>query len=274
MKKFLTMVLCLVLGLTAMVGMVGCKEQDKYVTVGYTDYAPMNYMEDGELVGFDTELAKTVFTNLGYKVRFKLIVWENKYVELNNGTIDCIWNGFTSNGEDDGVPRSQSVDFSYNYMQNAQCIIRKASDPAINSKADFAGMTVAFENNSSGEALAKSYKEGGEGVEDDINLMPSGLSTQMDALNAVLQDTADYAIVDILLANATLSQSAYADLVINEGLEIGVEYYAIGFKKNSDLTAKVNAELEKLAENGYLTTLATKYNLATSVITNYTSQKA
>ena len=45
------------------------------------------YFEENDFVGFDTELAKTVFTNLGYKVRFKLIVWENKYIELNNGTV-------------------------------------------------------------------------------------------------------------------------------------------------------------------------------------------
>lgn len=274
MKKLLTLLLTVILAVGCCMGLTACGGNDEYITVGYTDYAPMNYTnENGELVGFDTELAEKVFSELGYEVRFKLIVWENKYVELNNGTIDCIWNGFTSNGEDDGIPRSQSVDFSYNYMQNAQCIIKNVNAPAINSKGDFAGKTVAFENNSSGESLAKSYKEGGEGTEDDINLMLSGKSSQMDALTAVLQGTADYAIVDILLANATLTQSSYSSLVVNEGLEIGIEYYAIGFKKGSDLTAKVNAKLEELATEGYLDTLAAEYNLATSVITNFDSQK-
>ena len=273
MKKFLVLLMTVILAVGCCMGLTACGEKD-YITVGYTDYAPMNYTdENGELVGFDTELAQKDVSELGYAVRFKLIVWENKYVELNNGTIDCIWNGFTSNGEDDGVPRSQSVDFSYNYMQNAQCIIRKSDAPVINTKADFEGKTVAFENNSSGEALAKSYKEGGEGTADDINLMLSGKSAQMDALTAVLQGTADYAIVDILLANATLTQSTYSSLVVNEGLEIGIEYYAIGFKKGSDLTAKVNAKLEELATEGYLDTLAAEYNLATSVITNFDSQK-
>ncbi len=274
MKKFLTLLLTALLAVTCCFGLTACGDDDsKYITVGYTDYAPMNYTEDGELVGFDTELAKKVFGDLGYEIRFKLIVWENKYVELNNGTIDCIWNGFTSNGEDDGVPRNQSVDFTYNYMQNAQCIIRKSTSAALTSREDFAGKTIAFESNSSGESLAKSYKEGGEGAADDINIMLSGLSAQMDAVSAVLNGTADYAIVDILLANATLAQSTYSSLVVNEGLEIGVEYYAVGFKKGSDLTTKVNDQFEKLGKDGYLMTLATKYNLATSVITNFDSQK-
>jgi polar amino acid transport system substrate-binding protein len=274
MKKFLTLLLTALLAVTCCFGLTACGDDDsKYITVGYTDYAPMNYTEDGELVGFDTELAKKVFSDLGYKVRFKLIVWENKYVELNNGTIDCIWNGFTSNGEDDGVPRSQSVDFTYNYMQNAQCIIRKSDAPAITSREDFIGKSIAFESNSSGESLAKAYRDAEEGTADDIAIMLSGRSSQMEAVSDVLNGTADYAIVDILLANATLTQSTYSSLVVNEGLEIGVEYYAVGFKKGSSITAKVNSQLEKLAENGYLMTLATKYNLATSVITNFESQK-
>ena len=271
MKKLLTMILCLVLGLTAMVGMVGCKEQEKYVTVGYTDYAPMNYMEDGELVGFDTELAKTVFTNLGYKVRFKLIDWSNKYVELNGGSIDCIWNGFTSNGSDkiNGVdtPRNQSVDFSYNYMQNAQCILRKSSTPAVSSNADFNEKSITFESGSAGESLADSIAE-----TEGITVNNTGAVSQMEAITRLNGNNADYAIVDILLAEAIIAN--YPDLVINEGYEIAVEYYAIGFKLGSDLTAKVNAELEKLAENGYLKTLATKYKLENSVLTDYTDQKA
>ena len=271
MKKLLTMVLCLVLGLTAMVGMVGCKEQDKYVTVGYTDYAPMNYMEDGELVGFDTELAKTVFTNLGYKVRFKLIDWSNKYVELNGGSIDCIWNGFTSNGSDkiNGVdtPRNQSVDFSYNYMQNAQCILRKSSTPAVSSNADFNGKSITFESGSAGESLADSIAE-----TEGVTVNNTGAISQMEAITKLNAGNADYAIVDILLAEAVINN--YEGLVINEEYAIDVEYYAIGFKLGSDLTAKVNAELEKLAENGYLKTLATKYKLENSVLTDYTDQKA
>ena len=265
MKKIITLMLTLVLTLGAVMGLTACNN-DKYITVGYTDYPPMNYEQDGELVGFDTELAEKVFTELGYKVRFKLIVWENKYTELNGGSIDCIWNGFTSNGADDGVPRSQSVDFTYNYMQNAQCILRKSTTPAISSNADFNGKSVTFEAGSAGEALALSIAE-----TEGVTVNNTGVVSQMDAITRLNGNNADYAIVDILLAEAIIAN--YPDLVINTGYDIAVEYYAIGFKLGSDLTAKVNAELEKLGQNGYLTTLATKYKLATSVITDFTSQK-
>lgn len=265
MKKIITLILVAMLSLTACIGMVGC-QNDKYITVGYTDYPPMNYEKDGELVGFDTELAEKVFTELGYKVRFKLIIWENKYTELNGGSIDCIWNGFTSNGDDDGVPRSQSVDFTYNYMQNAQCILRKNTTADVTDPSAFDGKSIAFENSSAAESLVEGYAE-------NNNAMPTGKASQMDAITALNNGTADFAVVDILLAQSIVNQPDYSSLVINEGIEIPIEYYAVGFKKGSELTAKVNEQLEKLLENGFIKSLAEEYNLATAYITDYSSQK-
>ena len=95
----------------------------------------------------------------------------------------------------------------------------------------------------------------------------------MDAVTKLNEGVVDYAIVDVLLAQAILAQDAYSSLVINEGIEIDVEYYAVGFAKGSELTAKVNMAFEFFAQTGYLQKLATKYNLATSVITDFSAQK-
>ena len=264
MKKFI-MAVAMILAVVLSCGVfAGCSKPT--VTIGYTDYAPMNYEEDGELVGFDTELAKTVFANLGYEVRFKLIEWPNKYMELDSGTIDCVWNGFTANvADDDGIQRSDKVDFSYNYMTNAQCVIRKSSTAELSSSAQFVGKSVTYESGSAGETYVK-------GVAGNVNKQPA--DSQMVAIQKVSAGTAEYAVVDVLLARAIAGQGNYADIVINESIVIDAEFYAIGFKKGSELTSKVNAELVKLAENGYLATLAEKYGLSTQVITDYADQIA
>lgn len=267
MKKLLTLVLALMLGATCLFTATACgKSDDKpTVTIGYTDYAPMNYEEDGELVGFDTELAKKVFGDLGYNVRFKLIEWSNKYTELDSGIIDCVWNGFTANvADDDGVQRADKVDFSYNYMQNAQCIISK-SGAEISSVAELDGKSVAFEAGSAGESYV-------DGLTGNINKKP--VVSQMDAVREVNAGTAQYAVVDILLAQSLAGQGNYSTIVINDDIQIDVEYYAIAFKKGSDLTAKVNQKLVELAGNGYISTLAQKYGLSTQVIIDYSSQIA
>ncbi|MBR5192489.1 MAG: transporter substrate-binding domain-containing protein [Clostridia bacterium] len=278
MKKILTFILTAMLLVSACFGLTACgnstvvdPRKGNTIVVGYTVYEPMNYTEDKVLVGFDTELAIMTFEALGYNVQFKCITWENKYIDLTEEVIDCIWNGFTSNGTDkiDNVetPRDQLVDFSYNYMQNAQCILRKSTTAEITDTTQFNGKNVAVERGSSGASLAKSYKT------ENVNININELSSQMDAITKLNEGLCDYAIVDVLLANAILEQSAYSDLVLNQSVEIGVEYYAIGFAKGSELTAKVNATLEFFAQTGYLQKLATKYNLATSVITDFSSQK-
>lgn len=250
-------------------GLVACKEEGttakKTVVIGYTDYAPMNYEENGTLVGFDTELAKKAFGDLGYQYRFKLIDWANKYSELEAGTIDCIWNGFTANcADDDGVQRADKVDFSYYYMTNAQCVIRLNSATELTSASELVGKSVAYEASSAGDSYVSA-------IEGNIN--KKAVTSQMDAVREVNSGTSQYAVVDLLLAKSLIGKNDFANVVINASIEIDAEYYAIGFKKNSDLTAKINEKLETYASNGYLAQLAEKYGLSNQVITDYSDQK-
>ena len=91
----------------------------------------------------------------------------------------------------------------------------------------------------------------------------------MDAVREVSAGTTGYAVVDLLLAKSIAGKGDFANLTINESIQIDAEYYAIGFKKGSDLTALVNAKLVEYAQNGKLATLAEKYNLTNQVITDF-----
>ena len=268
MKKILTLILTVVVALGACVGLTACGKQ-KYanvrpnvISVGYTDYAPMNYKDDkGVLIGFDTELALMVFNALGYEVNFKPIDWGQKYTELNGKNIDCIWNGFTANSvdSDDGVARSEKVDFSMYYMQNAQCIVKKATTANVASWADLAGKAIAYEAGSAADSLVSSELE-------NVQVSKKDVASQMDAIREVNMGTADYAVVDVLLAEQICGKGDYVNLNQNEGIEIGIEYYAIGFRKGSELTEKVNVMLKAFMETGQLKALAEKYGLENSLI--------
>ncbi len=271
MKK----IIAFVLALTMLACFVGCApsqsggeqnqtEKKETIVVGYTIYAPMNYKdENGELIGFDTDLAKAVFGNLGYEVLFQEIDWNNKYTDLNSGAIDCVWNGFTCNtADDDGIARSEKVDFSYNYMENRQVIVVK-SDSTIAAAADLAGKTGAVESGSAGETYAKEF----EGA--DIK----GFNYQTDCLMEVNSGARDFAVLDAQLAKSYCGKGDYANLKIVEELSSDVEFYAIGFKKNSELTAKVNEQLDALAKDGTIQALAEKYGVLNTTILDYSDQK-
>lgn len=236
----------------------------KTIVVGYTIYEPMNYKdENGKLVGYDTELAEAVFGNLGYEVIFQEIEWSSKYTDLDSGTIDCVWNGFTCNtADDDGVLRSEKVDFSYNYMENRQVVVVK-KDSGIATAADLSGKLGVAESGSAGESYAKEFE----------GSTFKGFTKQTDCLFEVNAGTADFAVLDAQLAKSYAGQGDYANLIILEDLSSDVEYYAVGFKKGSDLTAKVNAEFEKLGADGTIAALAEKYGVANTAIKDFADQK-
>lgn len=259
MKKLLALILAIA---CIVVCFAGCGEDT--IVVGYTLYAPMNYLDDdGELIGFDTELAKAVFEELGYEVVFKKIEWSAKYTDLDAGTIDCIWNGFTCNvADDDGVQRADKVDFSYNYMENRQAVVVK-KDSGIAKPEDLNGKLATYEAGSAGETYANSF----------AGIVSKGVVAQTDAIFEVNAGTADFAVVDIQLAKSYAGKGDYANLVILEDLSSDVEYYAIGFKKDSELTEKVNEQLEKLGEDGTIAKLAEKYGVENTAITDFSDQK-
>ncbi len=262
MKKVFALVLALVLVAACFVGCA--PKEEKTVVVGYTLYAPMNYLdENNKLIGFDTELAEAVFKGLGYTVVFQEIDWESKYTDLDSNTIDCIWNGFTCNTADnDGILRSEKVDFSFKYMENQQVIIAKA-DSGITSAADLAGKIAAAESGSAGEAYAQGFE----------SVTVKGFTKQTDCLFEVNAGTVDFAVLDAQLARSYAGKGDYTNIAIVDGLESDAEFYAIGFKKGSELTKLVNEQLEKLAADGTIAQLAEKYGVSNTAITDFSDQK-
>lgn len=278
MKKIVTFLMTTIMAVVAVLGFTACEPAGekvvdvttKTIIVGYTDYEPMNYKEKGVLKGFDTELALMTFNALGYDVQFTIIDWSNKYMELDSGAIDCVWNGFTMNSQDEinGVKtdRTEIVDFTKPYMYNAQCIIRRNDTAQVDDISDLVNKSVGYEAGSAGASY----------VDDEIkgvaSIIDTPLTAQMDAVREVQLGTCEYAVVDINLARSIAGKGNYADIVINESfaaLNLPEEYYAVAFAKGSELDEKVNVMFAAFAATGQLQELANKYGVGEVVILNY-----
>ena len=262
MKKFLAFLFVVLLATSVF---ASCNFS-KTIVVGYTVYKPMNYTDDnGNFVGFDTDLAKAVLEDkLGYKVIFKEIDWNNKYIELESGTIDCIWNGFTANTADsDGVARSEKVDFSYNYMLNKQVVVTtKELAATITGFDSLSGKVGGVEEGSAGDSYLKQL----------TGAIKKSCVSQLDALKELTLGTVNFVVLDEQLATAYVGKGDYANLEVVSILSGDPEYYAIGFKKGSELTEMVNKALEELAAEGVIDTIANRYNLVTA-IKDFSDQK-
>jgi len=255
MKKTICIVLSVIMVLGMMFAFTACKGGNDKLICGVTIFDPMNYTDEaGNWTGFDTEFALLVGEKLGMEVEFQEIEWSSKYIELETGAISCIWNGFTANAnESNGDKRSDLVDFTYSYMLNQQCVVVKADNAAEYTAIEvLAGKTAAAEKGSAGESLAiEAVGETGKIID---------AAAQVNALTEVKAGAVDCAVIDVLLAKSLVGKGDYSDLTIAE-IELDFEVYAIGFKKGSDLTAKVNKAISELFNEGRMDELAAKYNL-------------
>ena len=220
----------------------------KTLTVGFdAEYPPFGYMdESGEYVGFDLDVAQKVCDNLGWELVKKPINWDSKDMELNSGNIDCIWNGFTMTGQEDGYTWSEP------YMENSQVFV-VAGDSGIKSQADLAGKVVECQVDSSAEAALKEVP--------DLTATFAQLLTTADYNTAFMdleQGAVDAIAMDVVVAGYQISQRN-ADFVILED-SLAAEEYAIGFKKgNTELKDKVQGALEEMAADGTLKTISEKW---------------
>ena len=218
------------------------------MTIGYTLFRPMNFMENDELTGFETEFAKLVCEKLGVTPEFQEINWDSKEIELNSKNIDCIWNGMTITEE-----RKENMSVTNPYMGNRQVMIVKAENvDKFTDSVD--GASVIAETGSTGEELAESDPF-------FANANYTAVDSQAKGLIDVEAGTSDVVVLDYVLATGSIGEGTdYTDLVmIDKGFD--AQEYGVAFRKGSDVTEKVNGIMQELAADGTLQTLAEKYNL-------------
>lgn len=236
-------------------------ESNGTMKIGITYFEPMNYFDDnGELTGFETEFATAVCEKLGVTPEFVEINWDSKIMELQAQTIDCIWNGMTITPE-----LQEALTISDPYIKNYQVVVIRSDNADVyTSTADLVGKTVEAEAGSAGEAAII-----GEGADESLKQAEYiSAAKQTDTLLEVKTGAADAAVLDFVLAGAMVGQGDYSDLMIIPNLQLSVEEYGVGFRKDSDAAEKVNEAMQALIEDGTLNTLAEKYDLAELLLAN------
>ncbi len=233
--------------------------EDKTLIVGFdAEYPPYGYMdENGEYTGFDLELAQAVCDLEGWELEKKPISWDSKDQELDAGSIDCIWNGFTMNGREDDYT------FSVPYVDNSQVIV-VAEDSGIEKLTDLAGKTVGVQAASAALELLQSEEEGGQKELADTFGALNEFADYNTAFTELQAGALDALAIDVGVANYQLKSRGEGFKILDETLN--TEQYAIGFKKgNEELRDIVNEDLQKLADDGTVEELAEKYDIADMV---------
>lgn len=266
MKKT-TRILALVLALVMCLALCACGEKKDdsqesesdlaYIQakgtliVGITDFAPMDYQdENGDWIGFDADMAKKFAESIGVEVQFIEIEWDNKIMELDGKSIDCVWNGMTL---DDGVMNAMAC--SDPYCTNGQVVVvKKDVADQYQTKESLEGLKFAVESGSAGEKTAVAL---GNEV--------TPVATQADALMEVAAGTSDACIIDLLMAGAMIGEgTSYPDLAYT--VQLTEEGYGVGFRKGGDMAAKFQEFWNAALADGTALEVAKTYGVQEALI--------
>ena len=221
------------------------------LVVGITEFEPMDYKdENGEWIGFDADMAKAFAESLGVTAEFQVIDWDNKILELDGKTIDCVWNGMTLTDE-----VTSAMECTNAYLNNAQVVVVPADvADQYQDEESLKDLSFAVEAGSAGEAEVSAL---------GLNYTP--VSSQADALMEVASKSSDTAVIDSLMAGAMIGEgTGYADLTYTIGLNS--EEYGVGFRKGSDLAAALNDYFTTSLEDGSMEKVAETYGVQAALI--------
>ena len=267
MKKYLALLLTMVMSVSVLAGCGGsdaaeneapaadtATEERTQLIVGFdAEYPPYGYRnEAGDYVGFDLDLAAEVCERRGWELVKQPIDWDAKDMELNSGSIDCIWNGFTMTG------REANYTFSDPYVDNSIVFVVK-SDSGIKTKADLADKVVMTQADSS--ALAALTNE--EDNEENLALAASFASLEQTAdYNTSFMNleagSIDAIAVDIGVAQYQLTSRGDAFEMMEEPLS--TEQYAVGFRlDDTELRDQVQETLYEMLEDGTFDSIVANY---------------
>lgn len=238
------------------VAFIGCeKKDDSYkkviekgeLVIGLdVYYPPMGfYDQDGDIVGFDIDLAVEVCARMGIKLKTVPITWDNKEHELNSGAIDCIWNGMSI----DSV-RASSMNLSDPYFNNGMYFVVK--DSSLANMDSLKGRRIALQKGSTSENHLVTSEIGMSATE------IIAFEDNMKALAALDSGNVDVVYMDKVIAEYLIFKSKkeyflWADPHIKENL-------AIGFRKNDQtLRDAVNDIMNTMKVDGRFVKISMKW---------------
>lgn len=253
MKKLIALTISILTMLTVLTG-CGNKAADSsdtwteleekgYFVMGLDDtFAPMGFRDNnGELAGFDVDLANEVAKRIGLEIKMQPIDWSMKETELNAKNIDVIWNGYTIT-----EARKEKVNFTTPYLNNKQIIVTLADSP-VTSKADLKDKTVAVQKESSAYDAVIADPEFTASIK---NAEPVQFDTNNEAFMDLEAKRTDAIVVDEVLARYYMKLRGAEKYKVLED-NFGEEEYGIGIRKSDAiLLEKINTALSEMQKDG------------------------
>ncbi len=261
MKKLLALILATFM----LLSFAACGEKEtednKLIMATNAAFPPYEYIENGDYVGIDVEIAKLIAAELGKELEIKDVEFGSIVGGVKSGKFDIGMAGMTVTED-----RKENVNFSTTYATGIQSVIVK-EDAAYASYEDFYtgfdaegnpagvkdGIKIGVQQDTTGDIYCSDVPAKWGFGEDNVIRYKTGA----DAVQALIEGKVTAVIID--------NEPAKSFVTSNEGLKIQEtsfteEEYAIAInKENNELLEDINAALKKLTDNGEIQKIIDKY---------------
>lgn len=220
-------------------------EKKKLKVVTDAAYAPFEYQDKGEVVGFDIDFIKAVAKEAGYEIEIAHTGWDPLFVELEKKTADIGISAITINDE-----RKQTYDFSVPYfLSTNKIMVPEGSD--IKSAEDLKDKTVAVQNATTGQEAAEALLgKNSSQIKKFENNNLAILELKAGGADAVV---ADNTVIEEYAKNNPNDKF----VIIEDKDAFAQEFYGLMFPKDSKLKADFDKAINEVLDNG---TYAEIYN--------------
>lgn len=255
MKKLLTVAMAgiMLAGLTA----CGSNESGNSDLNGKTlkittaaPYDPYETMdENGELMGFDIDLANALADKMGFTIEWQNLEFDAALLAVQSGQADMVMAGVSPTAE-----RKNVLDFSEIYYQDeadtANTIVT-LKDKGYKSIEDLKGKTVGVQNGTI-------QQESVEGIAEEYNLTVETRKEYADIAQEILNGNFDFMVCEKAMAEGLQETYSQLDSFLL-GVGEGSEGNAIGFKKGSELKAEFDKVIKEMKDSGEMQKLIDKW---------------
>ncbi|MDR2030381.1 MAG: ABC transporter substrate-binding protein [Puniceicoccales bacterium] len=225
---------------------VGCSKVHRPDTMRFAtaaDYPPFGYVERGEIVGFEIDLARQVARELGKEAIFQDLSFAAVLPALGSGRVDTAVATITATDE-----RSKTYDFSNPYFHEELFSIFPIRRP-LTTIPSLAGKRLACQLGSTMELWLRSHENAAHIV---------AMDSVGQIMEAVKAGQVDGAILDGFQAKEICSRG---DGLGCSFLARSSSGYAMAFRKNSPLRPRVNEILRSMEADGTLGELRQRWGL-------------
>jgi len=214
------------------------EKPEKVVVATEAAFAPFEYMDKGEIVGFDIDFLDAVMKEAGLEYEVKNLGWDPLFAAVQGKEVDMAVSAITINEK-----RKQTYDFSFPYFQSTHMIlVPEGSD--IQNANDLEGKVVGVQNGTTGQAaVEKLFGEENENIKKFEN--------SVVAIMELLNGGVDAVVTDNTVVNEYLKNNPDKNLVGIEDLNnFESEFYGLMFPKDSELKEKLDPAIKEVIENG------------------------